>query len=478
MARELKIHNNLTRKKEIFEPIEPGKVKFYSCGPTTYDFLHIGNARALVVGDLFNRVLKAFGYDVTFVRNYTDVDDKIIARAKETNRNAIEFAAHWVEEVKKDMDSLGMKPATHTPKVSETMPEIIQMIQDIIKNGSGYVVNGEVLFNVPSFASYGKLSKKDLESLQHGIRVDVEPHKKHPSDFVLWKPAKEGEAFWDSPWGKGRPGWHIECSAMAKKFLGKTIDLHHGGIDLMFPHHENEIAQSEVANSCLFCKNWAHNEFLNFGTEKMSKSLGNVITIRKFVEAYGGQVLRHVLLSVHYRARLEWTDEVLQRAMDEVRRIHEFVVEVKNYKSTGPGPCAPEIEKCIDKMMDDLSNDFNSAGSLGQYFTFLRFVKNSKDHLSDASLKQIHKTNEFLKETLGFINTNPEIVLSNFTKNEQNTAESDVDAAWIEQLIEERKVAKNLKNWARADEIRKELSAKKIELKDNPDGSTGWKILN
>ncbi len=476
MVRELKIHNNLSRKKETFTPIEPGKVKFYSCGPTTYDFLHIGNARALVVGDLFNRVLKAFGHEVTFVRNYTDVDDKIIARAKEVNQNAIEFAAHWVDEVKKDMDSLGMKPASHTPKVSETMPEIIEMIQDIIKNGSGYVVDGEVLFNVPSFSTYGKLSKKDLDSLQHGIRVEVESHKKNPSDFVLWKPAKEGEVFWDSPWGKGRPGWHIECSAMAKKFLGKTLDLHHGGIDLMFPHHENEIAQSEAANKCNFCNNWVHNEFLNFGTEKMSKSLGNVITIRKFVETYGGQVLRHVLLSVHYRARLEWIDEVLQRGIDEVRRIHEFAIEAKSYKAIGVGACDPEIEKCIDKMMDELSNDFNSAGALGQYFTFLRFVKNVKDNLSDASLKQVHATNAFVAEVLGLINGNPEEVLKQLQKNDQNTSDSGVDAAWIEQLIEERKLVKAAKNWVRADEIRNELTAKKIVLKDNPDGSTSWKI--
>lgn len=476
MSRELKIHNNLNRKKETFHPIEPGKVKFYSCGPTTYDFLHIGNARALVVADLFHRVLKAFGYSVTFVRNYTDVDDKIIARAKEQNMDAIEFASHWVEEVKKDMDSLGMKPATHTPKVSETMPEIIQMIQDIIASGSGYVVDGEVLFNVPSFKNYGQLSKKNLDSLQHGIRVEVESHKKHPSDFVLWKPAKEGEASWDSPWGKGRPGWHIECSAMAKKFLGNTLDLHHGGIDLMFPHHENEIAQSEAANHCSFCNNWVHNEFLNFGTEKMSKSLGNVITIRKFVETYGGQVLRHVLLSVHYRARLEWMDEVLKRAMDEVKRIHEFVVEVKSYKAIGPGACDPEIEKCFEKMMEELSNDFNSAGALGQYFSFIRYVKGSKDQLTESSLKQIHKTNDFVQETLGFINSDPESVLQYLARDEHNTSDSGVDAVWIEDLINQRKVAKASKNWARADEIRNELTAKKIVLKDNPDGSTNWKI--
>lgn len=476
MAREIKIHNNLTRKKETFVPIEAGKVKFYSCGPTTYDFLHIGNARALVVGDLFNRVLKSFGYDVTFVRNYTDVDDKIIDRAKELKRDAIEHAAIFVKECETDMNSLGMMPASHTPKVSETMPEIIDMIQDIIKNGSGYVVDGEVFFNVPSFSEYGKLSKKDLDSLQHGVRVEVDSRKKHPSDFVLWKPTKAGEPAWDSPWGKGRPGWHIECSAMAKKFLGNTLDLHHGGVDLMFPHHENEIAQSEAANKCPFCNNWAHNEFLNFGSEKMSKSLGNVIKIRDFVNKFGGQVLRHVLLSVHYRARLEWTDEVLQRAVDEVRRIHDFAIEAKTYKASRVGECDPEIAKTLEKMQEELANDFNSAGALGQYFSFLRFVKANKDQLTDASLKQVHAINKYLSDALGLINVNPEAVLEKLNKLDQDTSSSGVDAAWVEQLIEERKVAKASKNWTRADEIRNELTAKKIVLKDNPDGSTNWKI--
>jgi cysteinyl-tRNA synthetase len=251
-------------------------------------------------------------------------------------------------------------------------------------------MDGEVFFNVPSFSEYGKLSKKDLDSLQHGVRVEVDSRKKHPSDFVLWKPAKAGEPAWDSPWGKGRPGWHIECSAMAKKFLGNTLDLHHGGVDLMFPHHENEIAQSEAANKCPFCNNWAHNEFLNFGSEKMSKSLGNVIKIRDFVNKFGGQVLRHVLLSVHYRARLEWTDEVLQRAVDEVRRIHDFAIEAKTYKASRVGECDPEIAKTLEKMQEELANDFNSAGALGQYFSFLRFVKANKDQLTDASLKQVH----------------------------------------------------------------------------------------
>ena len=477
MAMELKIHNNLTRKKEVFKPIEDGKVKFYSCGPTTYDFLHIGNARALVVGDLFHRVLKSFGYDVTFVRNYTDVDDKIIDRAKELHRDPIEHAALFVKECETDMNSLGMMPATHTPKVSETMPEIIKMIEDIIRNGKAYVVDGEVFFNVPAFPTYGKLSKKDLDSLQHGIRVEVDNRKKHPSDFVLWKPAKSGEPAWDSPWGKGRPGWHIECSAMAKKFLGNTLDLHHGGVDLMFPHHENEIAQSEAANNCPFCNNWAHNEFLNFGSEKMSKSLGNVIKIRDFVQKYGGQVLRHILLSVHYRARLEWTDEVLNRALDEVKKIHEFAIEAKEYSVKG-NYSSREISDCTEKMKEELSNDFNSAGAMGHFFTFLKTSRAHKEELSLESITQIQSNLKFVQEALGLISLDPQKVLDELKRYDQDTSSTGVDAAWIEGLIEERKAAKASKNWARADEIRKEIASKNILLKDNPDGTTSWSVQN
>lgn len=475
MTREFKIHNNLSRKKEIFSPIEPGKVKFYSCGPTTYDFLHIGNARALVVADLFHRVLKSFGYEVNFVRNYTDVDDKIIERANELKQDPVEYSQRFVNECETDMISLGMLPATFTPKVSDTMPEIIQMIKEIIKNGKAYEVEGEVFFHVPSAKDYGKLSKKKLESLQHGIRVEVDGRKKHPSDFVLWKPAKAGEPAWESPWGKGRPGWHIECSAMAKKFLGPTIDLHHGGVDLMFPHHENEIAQSEAANNCTFCNNWAHNEFLNFGTEKMSKSLGNVIKIRDFVEKYGGQVLRQILLSVHYRARLEWTDEVLQRALDEVKRIHEFACEVKSYKAAGDF-YSKEISDCIDKMKDELANDFNSAGAMGHFFTLIRNVKANKDKLSNESLQIVHSALKFVQDALGLVHADPEYVLHDLQKHDRDITQTGVDAAWIETLIEERKVAKASKNWQRADEIRKEISAKNIILKDNPDGSTSWTV--
>jgi cysteinyl-tRNA synthetase len=478
---ELKIHNNLTRKKETFTPIEAGKVRYYSCGPTTYDFLHVGNARALIVGDMFHRVLKALGYEVTFVRNYTDVDDKIIARANEQKVDPIEFAQRWVNECRKDMDSVGMLPATHTPKVSETMPEIITMIEDIIRNGAAYDVDGEVFFNVEKADHYGKLSKKDLEGLQHGQRVEVDARKKHASDFVLWKPAKPGEPSWDSPWGKGRPGWHIECSAMAKKFLGDTLDLHHGGVDLMFPHHENEIAQSEAANKKQFCNCWAHNEFLNFGSEKMSKSLGNVVTMRAFIEKFGGPVLRQILLSVHYRARMDWTDEVINRAISDVQRIHEFAAELSAVKGDANAAVKPEIALEVSKFLEsfhgELAQDFNSAGAFGQFFSFVRYVRRDvlTAAVNPADLERVRDAVAKSDLALGHIDKEPLTVLAHL---QALAGSGDVDSAWVDGLIEERKTAKATKNWARADEIRDELKAKGVVLVDNKDGSISWKMGN
>ncbi|MBY0518689.1 MAG: cysteine--tRNA ligase [Bacteriovoracaceae bacterium] len=475
---ELKVHNNLTRQKEKFTTVNPNEVKFYSCGPTTYDFLHVGNARALVVGDLFHRVMLALGYKVNFVRNYTDVDDKIIQRANELKVDPLVHAQRFVDECRKDMDSLGMLPATHTPKVSETMPEIISMISDIINNGAGYVVEGEVFFNVLKADHYGKLSKKDLDGLQHGQRVEVDTRKINPADFVLWKPAKAGEPFWESPWGKGRPGWHIECSAMAKKFLGETVDLHHGGVDLMFPHHENEIAQSEAANKKAFCNCWAHNEFLNFGSEKMSKSLGNVVTMRAFIEKYSGQVLRQILLSVHYRARFDWTDEAIERAIQDVVRIHEFALELSK-KAPANCPTDSEALKAVEKFVldfnEDLANDFNSAGALGQFFSFIRLVRRDvlvKDVSSELLNKIVYAVSH-ANTALGHIHKDPAALLKQL---ESLKGSGDVDASWVEGLIEERKKAKSDKNWKRADEIRDELKAKNIVLIDNKDGSIAWKM--
>lgn len=479
MSMELKVHNNLTRKKEILAPIKSGHVGFYSCGPTTYDFLHVGNARALVVGDLFHRVMKALGFQVTFVRNFTDVDDKIIERANELKVDPLAHAQRFVDECRKDMDSLGMMPATHTPKVSDTMPEIIMMIGDIINNGAGYVVDGEVFFNVEKADHYGKLSKKDLEGLQHGQRVEVDQRKKHPSDFVLWKPAKPGEPSWESPWGKGRPGWHIECSAMAKKFLGETLDLHHGGVDLMFPHHENEIAQSEAANRKTFCNCWAHNEFLNFGSEKMSKSLGNVVTIRKFIETYSGQVLRQILLSVHYRARMDWTDEVIERALQDVQRIHEFALELAAKEASSGAVTDVAAMAAVKQFRQDfdseLANDFNSAGAFGHFFSFLRLVRRDvlSVPVSSELLGLIRAEILHANLALGHIHADPAALLKQLESLKGSGA---IDGAWVDRLIAERSAAKAAKNWARADEIRQELKAKNIELVDAKDGTTTWKM--
>lgn len=481
---ELKVYNNLTRSKETFKTQTPGAVKFYSCGPTTYDFLHVGNARALVVGDMMFRILKVLGNKVTFVRNFTDVDDKIIEAANKRGIDPLVHAEEFVKECQKDMHELNMLSPTHTPKVSETMPEIIQMISELIANNAAYIVDGEVLYHVPSKKDYGKLSKKDLEGLNLGHRVEVEKHKKHPSDFVLWKPAKQGEIFWDSPWGKGRPGWHIECSAMAKKFLGNTIDLHHGGIDLIFPHHENEIAQSESANKCPFCNYWLHNEFLNFAHEKMSKSLGNVVTIRKFCESYSGMVLRYLLLSVHYRAKLDWSSEIIEKSINELKKIHEFLVEFELMKNSLSNELDPlenakigELHKLKDNFLNELCQDFNSAAAIAQLFIFMKFVKN---HLKENKVteKFWNESKNFLTlvyDSLGIIHENPQLFLSQIQK--LKTENKGIDKSKIEELLLKRNEARKNKNFALSDEIRKEIESLGIKIKDNPDGTTSWEPI-
>lgn len=476
---DIKVFNNLTRQKEIFKPIDPKEIKFYSCGPTTYNFLHVGNARALVVADLFHRTLKTLGYNVKFVRNYTDVDDKILEAARVRGIHPKAHADEFIRECSKDMEHLGMLPATVTPTVSETMPEIITMIEDLIKNGYAYVVNGEVYYNVPKFSEYGKLSKVQLESLQHGIRVEVDGQKKHPSDFVLWKPAKPEEGWsWDSPWGKGRPGWHIECSAMAKKHLGKTIDLHHGGVDLMFPHHENEIAQSEAANGCPFCNNWAHNEFLNFGSEKMSKSLGNVVTIRKFTETYSGTILRHILLSVHYRSKLDWTEDSIAKAIGEIERIHECAMQVENAtaKDVDDASEVENVKKHFVMMKEELANDFNVPAALGALFGVIKdFNRLVKGDISKAYIAEVKNCLSFMKDATGLVHDNPALVLKelNTARKHLSGTSSDNDAEVLK-LLEERKEARATKNWGRSDEIRNRLNELGVVVKDNPDGTASW----
>jgi len=476
---EIKLFNNLTRQKEIFKPIDPNLIKFYSCGPTTYNFLHVGNARALVVADLFHRILKALGYNVKFVRNYTDVDDKILEAARARGIHPKVHADEFIRECETDMNSLGMLPASVTPTVSETMPEIIKMIEDLIKNGYAYVVDGEVLYNVPLFKDYGKLSKVQLESLQHGIRVEVDGHKKHPSDFVLWKPAKSDEGWsWDSPWGKGRPGWHIECSAMAKKHLGATIDLHHGGVDLQFPHHENEIAQSVAANGCPFCHTWAHNEFLNFGSEKMSKSLGNVVTIRDFVKTYSGHVLRQILLSVHYRSKLDWSEEAISKAIGEVERIHEFTLSLENVKdsSVNDGVEVQKVGLTLKAMKAELAHDFNVPAALGLFFGVIKdFNRLEKLGVSAEYNQAVKNAATFIKDATGLIHDDPRAILNEINLARKNlTGVVGNNEEEITALIAQRSIARETKNWARSDEIRNRLNELGVVVKDNPDGTASW----
>lgn len=496
----VRIYNNLTRKKEKFTPLVDDRVLIYSCGPTTYDFLHTGNARALVVGDIIYRAFLTLGYNPVFVRNFTDVDDKIINRAREENIDPLKLSARYVDECKQDMRSLGVMPATHEPKVSETISEIIEMIRNLVDKGHAYEVAGEVLFHVPSFKGYGKLSGRNLDDLQHGIRVEVDSNKKHPGDFVLWKPAKDGETtFWDSPWGKGRPGWHIECSAMAKKFLGDQIDIHHGGIDLTFPHHENEIAQSEAANEGPFAKFWCHNEFVNFGDEKMSKSLGNVVTIREAVESYGGEVLRQVLCNSHYRSKMNWTGEVIEKAMHDVERIHKFIAGYKSAQklnfSTDPlsgedaraeGEIINDIKEHLQSMKDEIANDFNVPGMMSHFFNVLRDLNrefldennifDKKRRLSPTLTKLIDEVISFIKDASGLIHDDEQGVLERLNLARKNLSDDskEVSSEEVEELIQQRINARKDKNWKKADQIRDELNLMGIVLKDNPDGTVSW----
>ncbi len=495
---KVKIYNNLTRSKENFSTQHDNKVLFYSCGPTTYDFIHVGNAMALVVGDLIYRAMSAFGYDVTFVRNFTDIDDKIIAKAHARGVDPLKHSAEFVKECLVDMKALNLKSASFTPKVSETIPEIIEMIKELMSNGSAYEVDGEVLFHVPSFKEYGKLSKKDLDSLLHGARVEIKSNKKNPADFVLWKPSKDGEPAWDSPWGNGRPGWHIECSAMAKKFLGDTIDIHHGGIDLMFPHHENEIAQSESCNHTTFSRFWCHNEFLNFGDEKMSKSLGNVITTREFTIKFGGEILRQIILSSHYRAKLAWSEEIINKAVRDVERIHNFLVHFENAKvnnfsdlqvENGEGVklITDTIKDILPSIKSDLANDFNTAGAISHLFSMIRLINRefldennryqNKKKLTPQIVILVENILSFFKEATGLIYDNPQAILTKVKMARKNLNVDAVnldDQNIIDDLIKRRGEARHNKDWGEADKIRDELSRRGVVVKDNPDGSVTW----
>lgn len=467
----MKIFNTLSRQKEEFVPLEEGKVKMYVCGPTVYNFIHIGNARPMIVFDTVRRYFEYKGYEVNYVSNFTDVDDKIIRKAIEEGVDAQTISERYIAECKKDMEMMNVKPATVHPKATEEICGMKEMIQELIDKGHAYVAkDGTVYFRTKSFKEYGKLSHKNLEDLQSGFRelkVTGEEDKEDPTDFVLWKPKKDGEPFWESPWCEGRPGWHIECSVMSKKYLGDSIDIHAGGEDLVFPHHENEIAQSEAANGKPFAKYWMHNAFLNIDNKKMSKSLGNFRTVREISEQYDLQVLRFFMLSAHYRSPLNFSAELmeasrngLERILTGVERLRDLLAKAAEKEMSeeerGNLETAAELVKKFESSMDD---DFNTADAISAIF---ELVKLSNSTISEESsrtyLAQLKGSIERLCEVLGII-------------TEKKTEALDDE---IEAMIEERQQARKAKNFALADEIRGKLLDMGIVLEDTREG-VKWK---
>lgn len=466
----MRIYNTLTKKKEEFIPLEEGKVKMYVCGPTVYNFIHIGNARPMIVFDTVRRYMEYKGYEVNYVSNFTDVDDKIIAKAVEEGVSAEEISSRYIKECKKDMADMNVKPATTHPLATQEIDGMIDMIQTLMDKGFAYEVNGTVYFRVKNFKEYGKLSHKNLEDLQSGFRslqVSGENQKEDPLDFVLWKPKKEGEPFWVSPWSEGRPGWHIECSVMSKKYLGEEIDIHAGGEDLVFPHHENEIAQSECCNGKQFARYWMHNAFLNIDNRKMSKSLGNFFTVREIGEKYDLQVLRFFMLNAHYRSPLNFSAELMEASKNSLERILTCVEQLKHLLETAEKTEMTAEEKALEaevleyvkKYENSMEDDFNTADAIAAIFELVKFANTKANENSTAAFVQyLFDTIVHLSDVLGLI----------------VNKEAEILDEEIEKLIEERQMARKEKNFKRADEIRDELAAMGIILKDTREG-VQWK---
>ncbi len=466
----LKLYNDLTRKKEPFVPIVPGKVSFYSCGPTVYDYFHIGNARPFIVFDVLRRYLESKGLEVNFVQNFTDIDDKMINRANDLGITVNELAEKTIQDYFEDADALGIRRATHYPRATEHIENIIFLVMTLIEKGHAYEIEGDVYFQVNTFPEYGKLSKQTIEELQSGARINVDERKKHPLDFALWKTHKPGEPFWESPWGKGRPGWHIECSAMSMKYLGETIDIHSGGCDLTFPHHENEIAQAEAATGKEFVRYWIHNGYLLIDKEKMSKSLGNFLTARAARLKFSPLAIRLFMLSAHYRSPISFSEETLEQAKAAVERLLNCwsdLQHARTHRNLGASEHSEQllaIERLFDSYIEDMDDDFNTAGALGSVFEVVRLANNYlKDNLV-LSLEVLDKIESFFKKIDDVMG------IMGLIDNEQHE-----DSSEIERLISERNQARKDRNYARADQIRDELADRGIILEDTPEG-TKWKI--
>ena len=461
----MKILNTLTRRKEEFVPINEGKVGIYVCGPTVYDYIHIGNARPMIVFDTLRRYLEYKGYDVNYVSNFTDVDDKIIKRANEEGVDASVISERYIAEVKKDMAALNVREATTHPKATEEIPDMIEMVKTLIEKGYAYEVNGTVYFRTRKFKDYGKLSKKNIDDLRSGNRdllVSGVEEKEDPLDFVLWKPKKEGEPSWPSPWGDGRPGWHLECSVMSKKYIGDVIDIHAGGEDLVFPHHENEIAQSEAANGTEFARYWMHNGFLKINNEKMSKSLGNFFTVREIAEKYPLQVIRFFMLSAHYRSPLNFSADLVEASKNGLERILTAVDRLKSISGTEgevDKAVADEMDAFVKKYEAAMDDDLNTADAISVIFELVKYANvNVTEESTKATVELVLNTVTKLCDILGII-----------TEKKKEILDSDIEA-----LIEERQSARKAKNFARADEIRDQLSDMGIILEDTREG-VKWK---
>lgn len=466
----LRVHNTLTGQIESFVPITPGKVGMYVCGVTVYDRSHIGHARALVTFDVIYRYLQWTGYAVTFVRNFTDVDDKIIARAQAAGISTSELVARNLEEFQEDVRQLGCLRPTVEPRATEHIPEMIALIQKLIERGLAYVSDGDVYFCVEKFPGYGKLSKRRLEEMQAGARVEVGERKRHPMDFALWKASKPGEPKWESPWGWGRPGWHIECSAMSTKYLGQPFDIHGGGADLIFPHHENEIAQSEGAHGCEFARYWLHNGLVTIGSEKMSKSLGNFMTIAEAVARAGGEAVRLFVLGTHYRSPLEFAPERLDEAGRAVGRVYETLAradETLGQVSAAPDPARMEEFRAA---MDD---DFNTARALAVVFDAIRDLNRSLDEKRTAEAAPLRATVRELATVLGIGSGDPVAVLA--AERERHLRQQNLSPEFVAAKIAERAAARKARDFATADRIREELRQKGIVLEDTRAG-TVWKV--
>ena len=464
----MKIFNTMTAKKEEFVPMDKNEVKIYACGPTVYNYIHIGNARPLCVFDVLRRYLEYRGYNVKFVQNFTDIDDKIIKRANEEGTTYDVISKKYIEEFWTDANGLNFKKATVHPKATENIDEIIKLISTLVEKGYAYQAENDVYFRTLKFKEYGKLSHQPIEDLESGARIAIGEIKEDPLDFALWKGAKPGEPYWDSPWGKGRPGWHIECSAMNRKYLGNTIDIHCGGKDLVFPHHENEIAQSECANGCTFANYWMHNGYINVDNVKMSKSLGNFKTVREIANVYGYEVIRYFLISAHYRSPINYSLDIIEQCKSALERLYtcrdslDFAIKnAAEETKENDAELIAELDKRREQFITAMDDDLNTADGLAAIFELTKDI-NTKilDHdVSKAVCEHAAKLYDELCNVLGIL----------YNRNE-NTLDSDIEA-----LVEKRQEARKNKDWATADKIRDELKAKGIILKDTPQGVTWTK---